>query len=84
MKEYKAPDIRNFALVGHGSSGKTMLAEAMLATAGEIGRLGSIDHLPAMRITHLGGGASRKGLRHILLFSRSALRFFRSHGWRWF
>lgn len=48
------------------------------------GRLGSIDHLPAMRITHLGGGASRKGLRHILLFSRSALRFFRSHGWRWF
>ena len=26
MKEYSAKDIRNFALVGHGGSGKTMLA----------------------------------------------------------
>ena len=30
MKEYQAPDIRNFAIVGHASAGKTMLAEAML------------------------------------------------------
>jgi elongation factor G len=42
MKEYQAADIRNFAIVGHASSGKTMLAEAMLATAGVINRMGSV------------------------------------------
>ncbi|MFQ5329855.1 MAG: elongation factor G [Thermodesulfobacteriota bacterium] len=42
MKEYQSGDIRNFAMVGHGSSGKTMLCEAMLATSGAINRLGSI------------------------------------------
>src|SRR5207247_5730095 len=42
MKEYQAGDIRNFALVGHASSGKTMLSEAMLACAGVINRMGSI------------------------------------------
>src|SRR3954468_10412401 len=35
-------NIRNFAIVGHASSGKTMLAEAMLACSGVIGRMGSI------------------------------------------
>ena len=42
MKEYQAADIRNFAIVGHASSGKTILSEAMLATAGVINRMGSI------------------------------------------
>jgi elongation factor G len=42
MKEYQAADIRNFAVVGHASSGKTMLSEAMLATAGVINRMGNI------------------------------------------
>src|SRR6266542_6915499 len=42
MKEYQAGDIRNFAIVGHASSGKTMLSEAMLACAGVINRMGSI------------------------------------------
>src|SRR5436190_3003468 len=42
MKEYKPGDIRNFAVVGHASSGKTMLSEAMLACAGVINRMGSI------------------------------------------
>jgi len=42
MKEYQAADIRNFAIVGHASSGKTMLSEAMLACAGVINRMGSI------------------------------------------
>lgn len=46
-------------------------------------RLGNMVRLPACRITHAGGGASRKGLRHIRLFCRSALRFFDKHGWRW-
>src|ERR1051325_4018047 len=42
MKKYQAADIRNFAVVGHASSGKTMLCEAMLACAGVINRMGSI------------------------------------------
>src|SRR5258705_3679756 len=42
MKEYKPGDIRNFAIVGHASSGKTMLSEAMLACAGVINRMGRI------------------------------------------
>ena len=43
MKTYPTSDIRNFAIVGHASSGKTMLSEAMLACSGVINRLGSID-----------------------------------------
>ena len=42
MKEYQASEIRNFAIVGHASSGKTMLSEAMLASAGVINRMGTI------------------------------------------
>lgn len=42
MKTYQAGDIRNFAIVGHASSGKTMLSEAMLACSGAINRMGSI------------------------------------------
>ncbi|HVU22749.1 MAG TPA: elongation factor G [Opitutus sp.] len=42
MKDYPSSDLRNFAVVGHASSGKTMLCEAMLLCAGRIGRLGRI------------------------------------------
>src|SRR5947199_5629560 len=42
MKEYASSDLRSFAILGHASSGKTMLAEAMLACSGKIGRMGSI------------------------------------------
>src|SRR5882672_5773101 len=37
-----AGDLRNFAIVGHASSGKTTLSEAMLACSGAIGRMGNI------------------------------------------
>ena len=43
MKQYHSSDIRNFAIVGHGASGKTSLAEAMLKLGGEINRLGTIE-----------------------------------------
>lgn len=39
--------------------------------------------LPAMRAIHHGGGAARKGWRHVLMFVRSGIRFYRKHGWRW-
>jgi len=42
MKDYQPGDIRNIAIVGHASCGKTMLSEAMLASAGVINRMGSI------------------------------------------
>jgi GT2 family glycosyltransferase len=40
-------------------------------------------YVPSVRITHYGGHAARKGWRHIALFSRSALAFFKNHGWKW-
>jgi elongation factor G len=42
MKNHPPSEIRNFAIVGHASSGKTMLSEAMLRCAGVINRLGRI------------------------------------------
>ncbi len=43
MKEYATDDIRNVALIGHGSTGKTSLSEAMLFNAKAINRLGRVD-----------------------------------------
>src|SRR5262245_66585590 len=42
MKVYQSGAIRNFAIVGHASAGKTMLSEAMLACSGVINRMGNI------------------------------------------
>ena len=43
MNEYKTDHIRNVALIGHSSSGKTSLAEALLFNTGATTRLGSVD-----------------------------------------
>jgi small GTP-binding protein len=43
MKVYKTELLRNVALVGHGQSGKTLLAEVALYQAGVIDRLGSVE-----------------------------------------
>ena len=42
MKNHPPAEIRNFAIVGHASCGKTMLSEAMLRCAGVINRMGKI------------------------------------------
>lgn len=47
-----------------------------------LGRLAGIAYVPAVRIVHHGGYASRKGWTHRRLFARSAVTFFRHHGWR--
>ena len=40
---YHIADIRNIALAGHGASGKTSLADALLFAAGATDRRGSVD-----------------------------------------
>lgn len=42
MKTYPTHDIRNFAIVGHASAGKTTLSECMLVCGGVLNRLGSV------------------------------------------
>ena len=43
MKDYTADRIRNIALIGHGSSGKTSLTSAFLFDAGATSRLTKVD-----------------------------------------
>ncbi len=43
MKDYPADKIRNIALIGHGSSGKTSLTSAFLFDVGATGRLTKVD-----------------------------------------
>lgn len=46
-------------------------------------RTGMLAFVPLVKAVHFGGNAARKGWRHILLFARGALVFFRRNGWRW-
>jgi elongation factor G len=43
VKQFSAANIRNIAVVGHQESGKTMLSESLLYTAGAIARLGRVE-----------------------------------------
>ncbi len=43
MKGYEAENIRSIAIIGHGSAGKTSLAETIMFDAGVTNRMGTID-----------------------------------------
>ncbi len=44
MKQYNIEDLRNVVFVGHQSSGKTSLCEAILFNTGIINRMGSVEN----------------------------------------
>ncbi|MCU7929623.1 MAG: glycosyltransferase [Candidatus Thiodiazotropha sp. (ex Codakia rugifera)] len=48
-----------------------------------IGKRSNIAYVPEVRIVHGGGNASKKGLKHIIMFAKSAFVFYHKHGWRW-
>ena len=43
MKDYSVKDIRNIAILGHGSEGKTTLLESMLFSSGALDRQGRVE-----------------------------------------
>jgi hypothetical protein len=45
--------------------------------------LARVAYVPAVRIVHHGGGAARKGVRHVWMFAASGAKFFSRHGWQW-
>jgi hypothetical protein len=40
-------------------------------------------YVPTVHVVHHGGGAARKGVRHVAYFVKSAARFYNKHGWKW-
>ena len=49
-----------------------------------LARVGKIAYVPNMKIRHSGGHSASKGWQHIKMFVRSGVRFFNTHGWRFF
>jgi GT2 family glycosyltransferase len=48
-----------------------------------VGSVSRIAHVPSVKIVHHGGHAAKKGWRHIYLFTKSGIKFFNKHGWKW-
>ncbi len=60
MKDYQAENIRNIAVVGHGSEGKTTLVESMLFASGAIDRQGRVED--GSTVTDFDGEETRRGI----------------------
>lgn len=45
-------------------------------------KIARIAYVPLVKTIHHGGGAARKGFKHIRLFAASAFRFYNRFGWR--
>ena len=43
-----------------------------------------LAYVPQVEVVHHGGNVSRKGIKHILLFTSSMIKFFRKNGWKMF
>ena len=48
----------------------------------ELKKIGTLLYLPSCKIIHFGGDAGKKGLRHVIYFVDSAVKFFRMYGWK--
>ena len=68
MKVYDAAHIKNIAVVGHGSDGKTTLVEAILSNAGAIERRGKVgmEIQPRTMIRRKSAGISPSRRRWLL------------------
>ena len=47
-----------------------------------LNKIGETAYLPSFRVVHHGGGAARKGWKHVGWFVQSGMRFYGKHGWR--
>ena len=50
----------------------------------ELAKLGKLIYLPSIEIIHYGGDAARKGIKHIVMFVASGIKFFNQYGWKVF
>ena len=66
MKNIRVADIRNFVVMGHTSSGKTTLVDALLHKLGVNDRLGSVDN----GIEHGGLSRTRRSRAKITIFAK--------------
>ena len=48
-----------------------------------VSRISRMAYVPSVKIVHHGGHAAKKGWRHIYLFTKSGIKFFNKHGWKW-
>ena len=48
-----------------------------------INKVARTAYVPSLEVIHHGGGAARKGMKHVAHFVRGGWRYYRKHGWKW-